>query len=213
MEYLEKLGFLPFRKNGRGWEWKKTFRVLISFPTNSNLYGRSKIVKMQKISFTNDKRENILFQDTYVFDNEDFVNKLFVNVGIMEQLYNTKIIEKKSVDHSELLNSLGFKEIEKDRWIKNIFLIALKPPKFDSDRGKCLILKKPNIKKLVNDDRPAYVVYKGRYFFDDFSFTENLLKIIGLYSFISGNKNLDYQFQREVLEKSQQFIEDEFLKF
>lgn len=213
MKILDELGFLPIRKNGRGWEWKKSYRILITFPQESNPYGRTKIFKTQENIFTNDKRENMLFHGNYIFDNEAFVNRLFINTGIMEKIYQTKIIEQKDLNHEELLNGLGFKEIEKNKWIKNIFMIALKPPKFDTDRGKCLILKKPNIKKLVSFDRPAKVVYKGRYFFDDDEFTENLLNIIGFYSFNAGQKNIEYEFQREVIEESHQFVEDEFLKF
>jgi len=112
-----------------------------------------------------------------------------------------------------VLTDLGFKEIESDTWTKNIFLITLRPPRFENDRGKCLILKKPNIKKLIKGDRPAKVVYKGRYFFEDTFFTETLLEKINFYNFDSGQKNKSYEFTRERLAASGNYIEEEFLNF
>lgn len=213
MTFLEELGFKPIGKSGRSWSWQETFYVLIRPPDDTHRLGKTKISKTSHIGFTDDRRENILFLGSYSFDNEDFANRLFKNVGILEKITETKILEHKEVNHKNVLTSLGFTEIEHNTWIKNIFLVSLKPPCFDADRGKCLILKKPNTKNLIRDSLPARIVYKGRYFFDDPFFTEILLEKIGFYYFASGEQNKTYEFQRETLKDSKTYIEEEFLKF
>lgn len=213
MTLLENLDFRPVGKSGRSLLWKDTFYVLNRPPDDKNKFGKTKIIKNSDISFSGDKRESILFQGSYSFDNDEFANKLLKNIGILEKINGTKILEQKDTNHIQVLTDLGFTEIIYNTWTKNIFLISLRPPRFDTDRGKCIILKKPNIKKLIKGDRPANVVYKGRYFFDDNFFTETLLEKIGFYHFDNGQKNKTYEFNREMLVDNEHYIEEEFLKF
>ncbi len=214
---LENLGFKVIIKLGRKWpywwSWQNTFYIYTKPVSENSRFGRTKILKTSDLNFTGDKRENVLFQGSYVFDNEEFAGKLLKNIGIEEKIKGIILTEQKEVNHIEILTDLGFKEITHNTWTKNIFLISLRPPRFDTDRGKCIILKKPNNKKLMKNERPAGVVYKGRYFFDDPFFTEMLLEKIGFYLFESMEKNKTYQFNRETLADTQSYIEDEFLKF
>lgn len=211
--FLENLNFKPVGKSGRSWLWQDTYYVLVRPPDDTNRFGKTRIIKNADPIFTGDKRENILFQGSYCFDNEDFANRLLKNVGVLEKMTGTKILEHKDTNHRQVLTELGFTEIEFNTWVKNIFLVSLRPPRFENDRGKCLILKKPNVKKLLKSDRPANVVYKGRYFFEDNFFTEGLLERIGFYHFDSRKKNKTYEFTRETFLDSGRYIEEEFLNF
>lgn len=213
MTFLENLGFRSVGKSGYSWLWQDTFFISARQPDDKKRYGKTRIFKNTNNSFTGDKRENILFQGFYCFDNEDFANRLLKNIGVLEKINGVKLLEPKDTNHEQVLTDLGFTEIEPNTWTKNIFLISLKPPRFENDRGKCLILKKPNIKKLIKGDRPANVVFKGRYFFDDIFFTETILEKIGFHTFEQGYKNKTYEFTRETLLDSGQYIEEEFLKF
>ena len=213
MTFLEKLNFKPVGTTGQSWLWQDTFYILTKPPNDKHVLGKTKITKILHSSFTGDKRENILFQGSYIFDNHIFTNRLLKNIGIIEKITGTKIIERNDTNHQQMLTDIGFTEIEHNTWTKNIFLVSLRPPRFDNDRGKCIILKKPNIKKLIKDDRHANVVYKGRYFFEDSAFTETLLNKIGFYQFDSGQRNKTYEFTREMLVDSENYIEEEFLKF
>jgi len=217
MTYLESLNFKQDGESSQNWLWEDVFCILTKIPHDLYKCGKTKIIRKSNRSFTGDKRENVLYQGTYIFDNEDldFVCRLFKNIGVLERIKGTKILEKKDSNHRQVLSNLGFTEIGLNIWTKNIFLVSLKPPRFATDRGKCLILKKPNMKNLIKDNRPAMVVYKGRYFFDDIFFTETLLEKIGFYYFFDSKKqkNKTYEFNRETLANSERFIDEEFLKF
>ena len=213
MTYLENLGFIPVGETGHYWSWDNTFTIYTVAPSVIGGYGKTGIFKNTSISFTGDNRENILYRGNYILDNEVFLNELLKNVGVLEKINGTKIIEKKNTNHQQILKDLGFSEVEANTWTKNIYLISLKAPRFDTDRGKCIILKKPNVKKLMKVDRPARVVYKGRYFFDDIFFTEALFDKIDFYNFDNGQKNKTYEFNRETIAETGLYIEEEFLKF
>jgi len=213
MKILENLGFKSVSKTERLWSWKDIFFIYIKKPSENNKHGKTKIYKDLGVYFTQDKRESILFSGYYCFDDEFSANTLLKNIGILEKINNTKILEEKTTNHEEVLKEHGFTEIEQNTWVKNIFLISLKPPRFENDRGKCIILKKPNIKKLKKADRPANIVYKGRYFFDDLLFVQILFEKIGFYLFDAGDKNKSYHFTRETLAENGNYIEEEFLKF
>jgi len=213
MTLLEKLDFRPIGKSGYSWLWHDTFYILIKPPNYKHKLGWTQIIKNLNTNFTVDKRESFLFQGSYCFDNDDFAYRLLKNIGILEKINGTKIIELKDTKHFQVLTDLGFIEIVPNTWTKNIFLVSLRPPRFDTDRGKCLILKKPNFKNLIKGDRPANVVYKGRYFFEDSFFTEILFDKIGFYLFDSEQQNKTYDFNRETMTDSENFIEDEFLQF
>ena len=213
MTILENLNFRPAAFSDRYLSWKNIYNIYNRLPDDKNRLGRTVISKKSNISFTGDKRENILFQGSYAFDNDEFANNLLKNIGILEKINGTKLLEQKGINHRQVLIDFGFKEIAYCTWTKNIFLISLRPPRFETDRGKCIILKKPNIKKLTLLDGRAKVVYKGRYFFDDTYFTETLLEKIGVYHFDNGKKNKTYEFNRETLADNDKYIEDEFLKF
>ena len=213
MTILKDLGFKQYGTFSQNWLWRHLYIVLTKAPEGTNLHGKSKIIKNLNTNFTGDKRETILFQGSFAFDNDDFANKLLTNVGIIERITGNSLVELKDTNHNQVLTDLGFTEISYNTWTKNIFLISLRPPRFENDRGKCIILKKPNIKKLINSDRPANVVYKGRYFFDDNVFTQILLEKIGFYHFDSGKKNKTYEFTRETVADTALYIDKEFLNF
>jgi len=213
MRLLENLGFIKFGKSGKNWSYDNTFAIYTIVPNDSHRLGRMKIIKkLDKVLYA-DKRENILYYGFYASDKNDFFYKLLKNVGIIEKIKGQKIIEHKKVNHIQALTDLGFSEIKPDTWTKNIFLVSLKPPRFEGDRGKCIILKKPNYNTLLKKDRPANVVYKGRYFFDDDDFTKILFHDIGFYIFDCGERNKNYEFTRDTLAINGHFIDEEFLKF
>ncbi len=160
-----------------------------------------------------DRNQKQLFSGSYIFDNEEFAAELLKNVGIIELIQGTKIRELKSHIHHLVLKELGFLEIERDVWIKGIYLISMQPPKWDNDRGKVVILKKRNIKKLKDGFYPSIVVYKGRYFFDDENFTRDLFDKIGFTYFNTNpkQKNFDYEFDRDIYEDGEFSYLDRFL--
>ncbi len=213
MKILETLGFLKSDKLGKKWSYDDTFFISSTLPNDRNQLGKTKITKKLHKGYSADKRENILYQGFYGFDKKDFCYKILKNVGIVEKIKGEKIIEHKKLDHIQTLIGLGFSEIEPNLWTKNIFLVSLKPPQFKEDRGKCIILKKPNHSKLIKNDKPANVVYKGRYFFDDEYFTETLFRNIGFYIFDCSQKNKNYEFNRDTLDVNGHFLDEEFLKF
>jgi len=213
MIILKNLGFKPFGKLKQNWYWRNLYTILTKAPNENNIHGKSKIIKNLNTNFTGDKRETLLFQGSFAFDNDVFANKLLINVGVIENITSNRLVETIVTNHNQVLTELGFTEIGLNTWTKNIFLISLRPPRFENDRGKYIILKKPNIKKLTINDAPANVVYKGRYFFDDNVFTQILLEKIGYYHFDNGKKNKTYVFSRETITDSSLYLDKEFLNF
>ena len=213
MKILENLGFFKSDQLGQKWSYNNTFFISSPFPNDRNQLGKTKITKRLHNGYSIDKRENILYQGFYGFDKKDFCYKILKNVGIIEKIKGQKIIEHKKLDHIQTLTGLGFLEVKPDLWTKNIFLVSLIPPRFEDDRGKCIILKKPNYSRLIKNDMPANVVYKGRYFFDDDDFTKTLFRNIGFYIFECSQKNKDYEFNIDTLEVNGRFLYEEFLKF
>ena len=212
-EFLKNLGFNTFKKNEMTWTWNREFYITVKEPSETMLNGRTKISKNSEINFTGDKRENVLFQGQFIFNEIDFTEKLLKSIGIYEKI-NQLIVPNlhDRIGHNWFFEKNSFIETSQNKWIKNIYFVAIVPPKFDTDRGKCIILKKPNVKKLKETDRLANVVYKGRYFFDDIEFTNKLFEKIGFFSFNQTDKNKDYFFQGEYLD-DYKAVEDEFLKF
>jgi hypothetical protein len=212
-EFLKNLGFHTFKKNEKTWSWKREYYILVKEPSETMVNGKTKISKNAEINFTDDKRESILFQGQFIFNDLEFAEKLFKSIGIYEKI-NRVIVpnEPEKNSHNWFFKENNFIETVQNKWIKNIFLVAIVPPKFDTDRGKCIIMKKPNIKNLKERDRLAHVVYKGRYFFDDKEFTNKLFEKIGFFRFNQSDRNNDYFFQGEYLD-NYKAVEDEFLKF
>ena len=211
-EFLKNLGFNTFKKNEKTWTWKREYYITVKEPSETMLNGKTKISKNSEINFTGDKRENVLFQGQFIFNELDFAEKLLKSIGIYEKI-NQLIVPNVNdrIGHNWFFKENNFIETVQNKWIKNIFFVAIVHPKFETDRGKCIIMKKPNIRKLKETDRLANVVYKGRYFFDDKEFTNKLFEKIGFFSFVQTDKNKDYFFQGEYLE-DYKAVEDEFLK-
>ena len=202
MKFLIDLNFrlVKNKQNGQNtWAWGDLF-VIANTPSLLKKWKSQTIIYKRIPGYPDiDRNQKLLFRGSYIFDNQEFASELLKNVGIIELIQGTRIRELKSHIHHLTLKELGFIEIEQDVWTKGIYLIALQPPKWDNDRGKVVILKKRNIKKLKDGYQPSIVVYKGRYFFDDENFTKELLDKIG-FTYFNENpkqKNIDYQFERD----------------
>ena len=220
MELLKYLGF-TLRKEKHDklrntWIWKDVFEIENIIATKEKKKNRTSIFKKNPINPYSKENENILYWGFYIFDDNEFSLKLFKNIGIIEFINKTKILEPKPLVHETILTELGFERIELNTWTKGIFLISILPPKWNDDRGKVIILKKPNVKKLKAVDRASKVVYKGRYFFDDDDFTKILFDKIGFTYFDTNpkKKNFEYKFIRDKINGNDDlYIDKEFLNF
>lgn len=211
--FLEDLNFIPIGKTGRLWAWNYIYTIYQRESDENYTFAKTSISKFSDEYSTGDKREKTVYHGNSIFDDLEFASTLFKNIGFYDCFFDRKITdESKVLNHRELLLNYGFTEISENLWTRTIFLISIQPPKFETDEGKCLILRKPNNRKLMRIDPKAKVSYKGRYFFDDETFTLELFKRIGCKPYAS-KRNPNYEFLREKIEGIESYIDEEFMKY
>jgi len=212
-EILSDLGFINNYGIQWKWHWNKYFFVSNGKDNTKPDNRKTTISRVVDLITTKDYRECILYHGKYIFDDKEFAEKLLLYVGVVEKIKNQIILDTTpEIGHRWFLEEKEFEEIEPNWWVNGMYSVTIVPPAYDNDRGKCIILRRSNIKRLKREFVPATVCYKGRYFFENVNFTYALFEHITFFIFFNGRRNKDYKFERE-LWYDNKFLDVELLKF
>lgn len=215
MGLLKKLGFIKrnTREDSQFWTWDDYFCITFVRPCEKSPKGMTKIYYQKAVGDIGDKRGFQLFSGFYIFDNRKMAFELLKNLGIVEAITKKRDKKIKKHNHHFYFSEYGFKQVTPCVFRKHFFQISFIAPKWEDEKGKCVILKKPQTKRSLKGQTASKLVYKGQYFFHNDEFVKFLFDKIAFYKHEEAKMHMNYIFTREKTPDGNSFIDLELLNF
>lgn len=215
MGLLTKLGFVKrnIKEDKQVWTWDDYYCITFIRPCEKHPRGKTKIYYQKAIGDIGDKRPFQLFSGFYIFDNRNMAFELLKNIGIVETITKKRYKKVKKHNHHFYFSEYCFKEVAPNVFRKHFFQISFIAPKWEDEKGKCVILRKLQTKKSLKGLVDSQLVYKGQYFFHNDQFVKFLFDKIGFYKHEKEEKYMNYIFKREKTSDGKSFIDLELLNF